>query len=77
MPLGVGLHALHLGLVQIGEQAKIFSENVLRNANLALTCGAPPLFSREEGKLEARLSDHRHPHGGATATLSGAPTASL
>jgi hypothetical protein len=36
--LGVGLHALHLGLVHIKEQAKIFIENVLRNVNLALTC---------------------------------------
>jgi hypothetical protein len=35
--LGVGLHALHIGLVHIGEQAKIFIKNVLRNANLALT----------------------------------------
>jgi hypothetical protein len=38
VPLDVGLHALHLGLVHIVEQAKIFIENVLRNANLALTC---------------------------------------
>ena len=38
LPLGVGLHVLHLGLVHIGEQVKIFIENVLRNANLALTC---------------------------------------
>jgi hypothetical protein len=38
VPLGVGLHALHLDLVHIGEQAKIFIKNVLRNANLALTC---------------------------------------
>ena len=38
MPLGVGFHALHLGLVHIGEQAKIFMENILRNINLALIC---------------------------------------
>ena len=38
VPLGVGLHALHLGLVHIGEQAKIFIKNVLSNANLAVTC---------------------------------------
>jgi predicted RNA-binding protein with RPS1 domain len=38
VPLGVGLHALHLGLVHISEQAKMFIKNILRNANLALTC---------------------------------------
>ena len=38
VPLGVGLHALHLGLVHIGELSKNIYQNVLRNANSALTC---------------------------------------
>jgi hypothetical protein len=37
VPLGVGLHALHIGLVHIKEQVKILIKNVLRNDNLALT----------------------------------------